>query len=143
MTCNNGLRCHYPRSVCVRTAPGNVNMVAYGKINTRLSPSTVSKMAHDGDVQIRQSALYSLYLYGRPLTSTGSMWAPYLPEKYVGPLPPREVCGPPTSPRSTWAPYLPEKYVGPLPPREVCGPLPPRYVHGPHLTEKYVGPLPP
>ena len=28
----------YPRSVCVRTAPGNVNMVAYGKINTRLSP---------------------------------------------------------------------------------------------------------
>ena len=31
-------RVHYPRSVCVRTAPGNVNMVAYGKINSRLSP---------------------------------------------------------------------------------------------------------
>ena len=27
-----------PRSVCVRMAPGNVNMVANGKINTRLSP---------------------------------------------------------------------------------------------------------
>ena len=38
MTCNNVLCCHYPRSVCVRTAPGNVNMVAYGKINSRLSP---------------------------------------------------------------------------------------------------------
>ena len=32
----------YPRSVCVRTAPGNVNMVAYGKINTRLSPDVTS-----------------------------------------------------------------------------------------------------
>ena len=39
VTCNNGLCCHYPRSVCVRTAPGNVNMVAYGKINSRLSPN--------------------------------------------------------------------------------------------------------
>ena len=29
-----------PQSVCVRTAPGNVNMVAYGKINTWLSPPT-------------------------------------------------------------------------------------------------------
>ena len=38
MTCNNVLCCNYRRSVCVRTAPGNVNMVAYGKINTRLSP---------------------------------------------------------------------------------------------------------
>ena len=28
--------------VCVRTAPGNVNMVAYGKINTRLSPNATS-----------------------------------------------------------------------------------------------------
>ena len=32
------LCCNYPRSVCVRTAPGNVSMVAHGKINTRLSP---------------------------------------------------------------------------------------------------------
>ena len=31
MTCSNVLCCNYPRSVCVRTAPGNVNMVAYGK----------------------------------------------------------------------------------------------------------------
>ena len=29
------------QSVCVRTAPGNVNMVAYGKIYTRLSPPVV------------------------------------------------------------------------------------------------------
>ena len=29
-----------PQSVCVRTAPGNVNIVAYGKINTWLSPPT-------------------------------------------------------------------------------------------------------
>ena len=41
MTCNHVLCCNYPRSVCVRTAPGNVNMIAYGKINTRLSPSQV------------------------------------------------------------------------------------------------------
>ena len=34
------LGCNYPRSVCVRTAPGNVNMVAYGKINSRLSPNS-------------------------------------------------------------------------------------------------------
>ena len=27
------LCCNYPRSVCVRTAQGNVNMVVYGKIN--------------------------------------------------------------------------------------------------------------
>ena len=42
----NVLCCNYPRtsrSVCVRTAPGNVNMVAYGTINTRLSPSRYSK----------------------------------------------------------------------------------------------------
>ena len=38
----NVLCCNYPRSVCVRTAPGNVNMVAYGTINTRLSPSRYS-----------------------------------------------------------------------------------------------------
>ena len=31
VTCNNVLCCNYHRSVCVRTAPGNVNMVAYGK----------------------------------------------------------------------------------------------------------------
>ena len=35
---NNVLCCNKPRSDCVRTAPGHVNMVAYGKINTRLSP---------------------------------------------------------------------------------------------------------
>ena len=34
----------YPRSVCVRTAPGNVNMVAYGKINTRLSPTVPASL---------------------------------------------------------------------------------------------------
>ena len=39
MTCNNVWSWNNPRSVCVRTAPGNVNMVAYGKINTRLSPA--------------------------------------------------------------------------------------------------------
>ena len=44
MTCNNWLCCHYPRSVCVRTAPGNVNMVAYGKINSRLSPVNAQRM---------------------------------------------------------------------------------------------------
>ena len=30
------------QTVCVRTAPGNVNMVAYGKTNTRLSPAAVA-----------------------------------------------------------------------------------------------------
>ena len=45
MTCNNGLCCHYPRSVCVRTAPGNVNMVAYGKINSRLSPVLIVQLS--------------------------------------------------------------------------------------------------
>ena len=44
-TCNNGLCCHYPRSVCVRTAPGNVNMVAYGKINSRLSPVLIVQLS--------------------------------------------------------------------------------------------------
>ena len=29
LTCNNVLCCNYRRSVCVRTAPGNFNMVAY------------------------------------------------------------------------------------------------------------------
>ena len=33
-----------PPSVCVRTAPGNVNMVAYGEINTRLSPVDTTVM---------------------------------------------------------------------------------------------------
>ena len=32
------VRLQLPRSVCVRTAPGNVKMVTYGNINTRLSP---------------------------------------------------------------------------------------------------------
>ena len=44
-TCNNGLCCHYPQSVCVRTAPGNVNMVAYGKINSRLSPVLIVQLS--------------------------------------------------------------------------------------------------
>ena len=36
--CDNVWCCNNPRSVCVQTALGNVNMVAYGKINSRLSP---------------------------------------------------------------------------------------------------------
>ena len=59
---------------------------------------------------------------GRSIPYCARLRAPYLPEKYVGPLPPREVFGPPTSPRTMSAPYLPDKCVGPLPPREVCGP---------------------
>ena len=46
-----------PRSVCVRTAPGNVNMVAYGKINTRLSPAGVSATQYFLRIVLRELQL--------------------------------------------------------------------------------------